>query len=161
MTSDGLRSEYHREDFGPMERGKYAARLKDPANNAVLVPEMAEDIRAYDEAKRGLVGGGEDMNTAVMTTNDVLARLKMFKESRQAEYSLRSLGIFGSFARGQAQEDSDVDVVFETSEPNLFRTSRMKQELEELLARRVDVVRLRERMNPRLKQRILREARYV
>ena len=93
--------------------------------------------------------------------NDVLARLKMFKESRQAEYSLRSLGIFGSFARGQAQEDSDVDVVFETSEPNLFRTSRMKQELEELLARRVDVVRLRERMNPRLKQRILREARYV
>ena len=101
------------------------------------------------------------MNTAVMTTNDVLARLKMFKESRQAEYSLRSLGIFGSFARGQAQEDSDVDVVFETSEPNLFRTSRMKQELEELLSRRVDVVRLRERMNPRLKQRILREARYV
>ena len=101
------------------------------------------------------------MNTAVMTTNDVLARLKMFKESRQAEYSLRSLGIFGSFARGQAREDSDVDVVFETSEPNLFRTSRMKQELEELLARRVDVVRLRERMNPRLKQRILREARYV
>ena len=62
---------------------------------------------------------------------------------------------------GQAQEDSDVDVVFETSEPNLFRTSRMKQELEELLARRVDVVRLRDRMNPRLKQRILREARYV
>jgi predicted nucleotidyltransferase len=101
------------------------------------------------------------MSTAVMSTNDVLARLKMFKESRQAEYSLRSLGIFGSFARGQAQEDSDVDVVFETSEPNLFRTSRMKQELEELLARRVDVVRLRERMNPRLKQRILREARYV
>jgi hypothetical protein len=100
------------------------------------------------------------MNAAVMTTNDVLARLKMFKECRQAEYSLRSLGIFGSFARGQAQEDSDVDVVFETSEPNLFRTSRMKQELEELLARRVDVVRLRERMNPRLKQRILREARY-
>ena len=101
------------------------------------------------------------MNTAVITTNDVLARLKMFKESRQAEYSLRSLGIFGSFACGQAQEDSDVDVVFETSEPNLFRTSRMKQELEELLARRVDVVRLRERMNPHLKQRILREARYV
>ena len=101
------------------------------------------------------------MNTAVITTNDVLARLKMFKESRQAEYSLRSLGIFGSFARGQAQEDSDVDVVCETSEPNLFRTSRMKQELEELLARRVDVVRLRERMNPHLKQRILREARYV
>jgi uncharacterized protein len=101
------------------------------------------------------------MNTAVMTTEDVLARLKAFKESRQAEYCLSSLGIFGSFARGQARDESDVDVVFETSEPNLFRTSRMKQELEELLARRVDVVRLRERMNPRLRVRIIREARYV
>jgi hypothetical protein len=101
------------------------------------------------------------MNTAVTTTNDVLIRLKMFMESHQAEYSLRLLGVFGSFARGQAQEESDVDIVFETSEPNLFRTSRMKQDLEELLARRVDVVRLRERMNPHLKQRILREALYV
>ena len=101
------------------------------------------------------------MNTAVTTTKDVLARLRAFKESRQAEYCLSSLGVFGSFARGQAQEESDVDVVFETSEPNLFRTSRMKQELEQLLARRVDVVRLRERMNLRLKRRILREVRYV
>jgi hypothetical protein len=101
------------------------------------------------------------MRTAVTTTNEVLARLKVFKESRQAEYGLISLGVFGSFARGQAQEESDVDIVFETSEPNLFRTSRMKQELEELLVRRVDVVRLREQMNPRLKQRILREVRYV
>jgi uncharacterized protein len=102
-----------------------------------------------------------NMNTVAMTTEDVLARLRVFKESRQAEYCLSSLGIFGSFARGQARDESDVDVVFETSEPNLFRTSRMKQELEEILARRVDVVRLRERMNPRLKRRILREARYV
>lgn len=101
------------------------------------------------------------MNTAVATTEDVLERLRAFKESRQAEYGLSSLGVFGSFARGQVQEESDVDVVFETTEPNLFRTSRMKQELEELLARRVDVVRLRERMNPRLKRRILQEARYV
>ena len=101
------------------------------------------------------------MNTAVNTREEVLARLKAFKESHQADYGLISLGIFGSFARGQADAESDVDVVFETSEPNLFRTSRMKLELESLLARRVDVVRLRERMNPRLKERILREARYV
>lgn len=101
------------------------------------------------------------MNGPVATTEDVLARLRAFKDSRRAEYALSSLGVFGSFALGRANETSDVDVVFETREPNLFRTSRMKQELEELLARRVDVVRLRERMNPRLKQRILREARYV
>jgi hypothetical protein len=55
----------------------------------------------------------------------------------------------------------DVDIVFETNEPNLFRTARMRAELESLLARPVDVVRLRERMNRHLRQCILQEARYV
>ena len=101
------------------------------------------------------------MGTAVRTREEALARLKAFKENHQAEYGLISLGLFGSFARGQVESDSDVDVVFETSAPNLFRTSRMKRELEDVLARPVDIVRLRERMNPRLKQRILRDACYV
>lgn len=101
------------------------------------------------------------MNEAVKTGEEALARLGVFKKTRQAEFDLTSLGIFGSFARGQADDQSDVDVVFETRTPNLLRTSRMKRELEALLARKVDVVRFRDRMNPRLKERILREARYV
>ncbi|HUY15681.1 MAG TPA: nucleotidyltransferase domain-containing protein [Terriglobia bacterium] len=92
---------------------------------------------------------------------EVLALLKAFMESQKSEYGLLSLGVFGSLARGEARSDSDVDIVFETNQPNLFRTARMRAELERLLARPVDVVRLRERMNPRLRQRILREAHYV
>jgi uncharacterized protein len=72
-----------------------------------------------------------------------------------------SIGVFGSIARGEARDDSVVDFVFETGGPNLFRTASMQAELERLLGRTVDVVRLRERMNPRLRQRIQREARYV
>lgn len=51
--------------------------------------------------------------------------------------------------------------VFETGAPNLFRTVRMKEALESVFAKHVDVVRLRANMNPRLKARILREAKYV
>lgn len=101
------------------------------------------------------------MNSHAPTTDDILAQLKAFMESRQAEYDLTSLGIFGSFARGEARDDSDIDVVFETNSPNLFRIVRMQQELESLLARRVDVIRFREHMNPRLKRRIMRDAKYV
>jgi predicted nucleotidyltransferase len=115
-------------------------------------------VETYDG---GEGGGGERMKKAVATTEDVLDRLRAFKECHQTEYALIALGVFGSFARGQAYASSDVDVVFETSEPNLFRTSRMRQELEDLIMRRVDIVRLRERMNPRLRQRILQEVRYV
>jgi predicted nucleotidyltransferase len=54
-----------------------------------------------------------------------------------------------------------VDVVVELERPDLLLLVGIKQELEELLQRPVDVVRYRERMNPFLKKRILRDAVYV
>ena len=41
MVNDDLRPEYRREDFGPMVRGKYAARLNESSNIVVLDPEIA------------------------------------------------------------------------------------------------------------------------
>ena len=69
--------------------------------------------------------------------------------------------MFGSYARDEAREDSDVDIVFQARQPNLFQTVRMKEALERALVRHVDVVRWREGMNPRLKARIANEAWYV
>lgn len=96
-----------------------------------------------------------------MNRSDILAVLQQFKRDCAEQYRILEIGIFGSIARNEAGEESDLDIVFETNEPNLFRTVSMKAELEHRLARRVDVVRLRERMNPRLKRRILREAHFV
>jgi hypothetical protein len=42
QDSDELRSEYTREDFGPMVRGKYAARMREFSNIVVLDPDIAE-----------------------------------------------------------------------------------------------------------------------
>ncbi len=96
-----------------------------------------------------------------MKRDDIFSILRKFKQNAAAEYNIKKIGIFGSFARDEANEDSDVDIVFETDSPNLFQTARMKVELERLLSRHVDVVRFRENMNPRLKSRIAREAKYV
>jgi uncharacterized protein len=91
----------------------------------------------------------------------VLQILRTYKEEAGARYGITALGVFGSVARGQATEDSDVDVVLETNMPNLFILSRVRQELEERIVRHVDLVRYRERMNPFLKKRIDRDALYV
>ena len=101
------------------------------------------------------------MSEMAQSRDQVLALLKTFIERYKSEYGLISLGIFGSFARGEAQSDSDVDIVFDTDAPNLFMTAMMKQDLEELLGRRVDVLQLRGLTNPRLKARIEKEAVYV
>ncbi|MDA8405187.1 MAG: nucleotidyltransferase domain-containing protein [Desulfobacteraceae bacterium] len=96
-----------------------------------------------------------------MKSDDLISILRTFNQTSAALYDIKRIGIFGSFARGEANEDSDVDTVFETDSPNLFRTARMKADLERLFSRHVDVVRFRANMNPRLKSRIAREAKYV
>jgi len=101
------------------------------------------------------------MSDAVLEPARLQALLKAFKEQHAEEYHLLALGYFGSYARNEAGEQSDVDIVFDTDAPNLFRTAMLKQDLETWLGRPVDVVRLRELMNPRLRERILREAHYV
>lgn len=55
---DELRPEYHREDFGNMVRGKYAARAKESSNVVVLDPDIAEafpNALAVNQALRGLL----------------------------------------------------------------------------------------------------------
>ena len=84
-----------------------------------------------------------------------------FRRVRGQEFCLDSLGLFGSIARDEAGPRSDVDVVFRTARPNLLLTIQLKQALEQLMGRPVDIVRLRDTMNPRLKARIERDAVYV
>ena len=96
-----------------------------------------------------------------LTPERLRALLREFKERHGAEYHLLALGYFGSYARNEATAESDVDIVFETDAPNLFRTSSMLQDLTAWLGRSVDLVQLRGLGNPRLRARVERDAVYV
>ncbi len=96
-----------------------------------------------------------------MKRNEVLRALARLRELKREEFGIRRIGVFGSVARDEITEASDVDVVVELEEPDLFALIGIKQELERYLGRSVDVVRYRERMNAYLKHRIEKEAIYV
>jgi predicted nucleotidyltransferase len=96
-----------------------------------------------------------------MHKKQLLAELKTFKVSQQKKYGIITLGVFGSYARGEETELSDVDIVLVTETPDLFNIVHIKEDLEKKLCLPVDIVRLREKMNPFLKKRIKREAVYV
>ena len=96
-----------------------------------------------------------------MMRKDILQTLSMFQRDRCDEFGIVRLGVFGSTARDQFGDESDVDVVVELAHPDLFALIGIKQELEAVLHRPVDVVRYRENMNAFLKQRIQQEAIYV
>ncbi|HEX7927994.1 MAG TPA: nucleotidyltransferase domain-containing protein [bacterium] len=96
-----------------------------------------------------------------MTRDDAIQALSRFKSANQARYAIRRLGLFGSGARDTGTDRSDLDVVVELAEPDLFHLIGIKQDLEAQLHCPVDVVRYRQDMNPFLKDRIDREAVYV
>jgi predicted nucleotidyltransferase len=101
------------------------------------------------------------MTVETLSAERLRTLLAEFKQRHGAEYGLRALGYFGSYARQTATADSDVDIVFDTDTPNLFLTAMLKQDLETWLGRPVDVLQLRGLTNDRLRARIERDAVYV
>ena len=96
-----------------------------------------------------------------MARKDILQTLSQFQRDRRDEFGIIRLGVFGSTVRDQAGEQSDVDIVVELARPDMFALIGIKQELEAVLHRPVDVIRYRENMDAFLKQRIRQEAIYV
>lgn len=95
-----------------------------------------------------------------MKREQALKLLREHKQEFEEQYDITRLGIFGSVARDEAGECSDVDVVVEMP-PDMFARVSLKEELETILKSNVDVVRYWRRMNQYLKRRIDREAYYV
>ena len=95
-----------------------------------------------------------------MRRDEALEILRNQKPILQERFGVSRVGIFGSVARDEAKDDSDVDVVVDMT-PDLFLMVHVKELLEEAFQAPVDVIRYREQMNPFLKKRIDREAVYV
>lgn len=87
-----------------------------------------------------------------MDRDTILALMTEHKPVRGERFGVRRLALFGSFARGTAREDSDVDVLVRFDGPATSkRYFGVQFYLEDLLHRPVDLVTeqaLRERMRP-------------
>jgi predicted nucleotidyltransferase len=82
-----------------------------------------------------------------------IEKLKSTRQYLSEHYGVSSMLLFGSVARNEQKEGSDVDVCVEMK-PNLFKQAGVKVYLQELLGCSVDVVRMRESMNQLFKQQI-------
>lgn len=75
-------------------------------------------------------------------------------------YGVRNIAIFGSVARGEATETSDMDILVEMDSPTFDRYMDLKFELEDRLGVTIDLV-LADAIKDRLRNAIEREALYV
>jgi len=92
---------------------------------------------------------------------EILKLLSLYKPTAQRKYGMTRIGIFGSVARGEQNDQSDVDICYEGVAPSLLTLDMIQTELEQLLGCKVDLVRVRNNMNTLLRQRISRDGIYV
>ena len=91
------------------------------------------------------------------TKEQYIQILSDFKQKCGRSYGINRLGIFGSVARGNQRNQSDIDIYYEGEPLSLFKLSELKDNLEQILDTPVDIVRLRDSMNYLLKERIEKE----
>lgn len=91
----------------------------------------------------------------MLDREQTIEKLRSTKEYLREHYGVSSMMLFGSVAKNEQHEGSDVDVCVEM-EPNLLKLSGTKIYLQELLGCNVDVVRMREGLNPVFKKQILK-----
>lgn len=96
-----------------------------------------------------------------MDRETALARLSSLLPELRARFGVRELAVFGSVARDEATDASDLDLIVDFEGPATFDAFMgLKLFLEDTLAVRVDLA-TRPSLKPRLKARIEAEARRV
>lgn len=91
------------------------------------------------------------------TLKEIEENLKKSHEKLQ-NLKVKSLFVFGSFAKGTNSEGSDIDFLVEFSEPvGFFEFLDLKYFLEELFGKEIDLA-TRNALHPKLKDGILKEA---
>ena len=90
------------------------------------------------------------------TRQQCIARLRTAAPYIQKEFGVRSLCLFGSVARGDNDEHSDVDVCVDMP-PKALRMAALKDYLQNLLGTMADLVRFRPTLDAFLTEEIKRD----
>ena len=74
---------------------------------------------------------------------DCITQLAAFKKENEQWLGIIRMGVFGSVARQQNTEDSNLDVVVEMEKPSLRRMYELEENLRSLFGCKIDLVQMR------------------
>jgi uncharacterized protein len=95
------------------------------------------------------------------TLEEIKQILRQSKPLLQEQYQITQLGIFGSYARGEQTQESDVDVLIDYDRaPTLFKLVELRDYLSSAIGLKVDIV-TQNGLKPRIRERVLSEVVYV
>ena len=94
---------------------------------------------------------------------EIKSKLESLKPTLKERFQVETIGVFGSFARGEQTAKSDIDVLVEFSQPNtidLFDYIDLEEYLTRKLGIKVDLV-TKDALKPMIKDQILKETIYA
>lgn len=94
------------------------------------------------------------------TADEIRAILRECLPEIREKYGVTSIGVFGSYARGEAAPGSDIDLIVEFDRPIGWELVDLSDYLETHLHHKIDLV-IRRSLHPLLRDTILSEARYA
>ena len=95
------------------------------------------------------------------STEEIIQALRDFKIRSAEKYGIVNLGLFGSVARGEQSEDSDIDVCIKLRENRYHIYMDIKEELENLFCTKIDLVTLHENMKEWFRHNLERDAIFI
>jgi len=95
-----------------------------------------------------------------MTKSEIIYFLKTHQEELKERYSLVKIGLFGSYAKDQATQESDIDLYAEFEEKKFKNIAGAWNYLEAALGKKIDLVYFHKNMRPSLKESIERDVIY-
>lgn len=96
----------------------------------------------------------------MLTPTIVEKKITELKPVLREKYFVNKIGYFGSYARGTANENSDLDILVEFSQPLGWEFFDLQDLLEENLQVTIDLVSSKA-LKSQLKEIILKEVKYV
>ena len=97
---------------------------------------------------------------SMLNQEDILSYLTEHKKEFQEKYNIEQIGLFGSYARNEAHEYSDIDIYVKMP-PKMFKLIALKQQIENDLKKSVDILRAHKHMKPFLLKMIQKDIAYV
>jgi predicted nucleotidyltransferase len=96
----------------------------------------------------------------MLTRNDIITKLKELKPILYKDYSVKQIGLFGSFTEGSNSKDSDIDLLVEFEKPIGWKYLSLEIYLEKVFDRKIDLV-TKNALKEQIKDRILNQVKYV
>ena len=96
------------------------------------------------------------------TLSEIKEILRKHKKELKERYKVKSIAIFGSYARNEQKETSDIDILIDYYEPiSLLKLIELENYLSDLLGVKVDLITKNSIHNPYVKKSIEEDLIYI